>query len=129
MLIALSILGLLAAVAIPQLSKRLDSAFADADLAQVVSSARLLPVRLATLGIELKLDAAAMRSPLPDGRQVLDLPLNWQVSVERPPIFGRSGSCDEGSLVVTEPAAGLRWRISFAPISCQTTVTALQGSL
>lgn len=128
-LIALSILGFVAAVAVPQLSNRLDSAFSDADLAQIVSSARMLPVRLAILGTELKLDTATARTALADAKLPLDLPPRWSLEVEKAPVFGRSGSCEEGTLVLTEPIAGQRWRLQFARISCELTITSLQGNL
>lgn len=128
-LIALSILGFVAAVAVPQLSRRLDSAFSDADLAQIASSARTLPVRIAILGAELKLDATTTRTALADAQPPLDLPPKWVLEVEKSPVFGRSGSCEEGSLVVTEPQSGHRWRLQFARISCEVTISALQGSL
>jgi prepilin-type N-terminal cleavage/methylation domain-containing protein len=64
-LIALSIIAMVAAVAVPSLARRLDLAFSDADLQQAQASAKLLPARVATLGIELTLDAAALAKPLP----------------------------------------------------------------
>lgn len=124
-LLALAIIALVMAVAVPQLAQRLDSAFADAELAQAGGSARGLPARLALLGVELRLDDAALGRPLPDGRLPLDLPPRWHAKVERPPIFARAGSCEPGTLLLTEPQTGRRWRVAFARVTCEVTVTAL----
>lgn len=125
MLIALAIIALVAAVALPGLASRLDAAFSDADLQQAQASARLLPARVATLGIDLTLDAAALAKPLPDGNLPLDLPRGWQTQVETPARLSRSGTCDAGSLVLREPTEGRRWRFGVARITCEVSITAL----
>lgn len=124
-LIALSIMALVAAVAVPGLARRLDVAFSDADLQQALTSARLLPARVATLGIDLSLDASAVTKPLPDGSLPLDIPSGWEVKVEKAVLLSHTGTCDAGSFVLGEPATGRRWRIAVARITCEVSVTAL----
>jgi prepilin-type N-terminal cleavage/methylation domain-containing protein len=124
-LIALAIIALVAAVAVPGLARRLDAAFGDADLQQAVASARLLPARVATLGIDLTLDTAAMSRPLPDGGPPLDIPRGWEVTVEKPARLSRSGTCEAGSLVVREPAEGRRWRFGVARLTCEIGIMTL----
>jgi prepilin-type N-terminal cleavage/methylation domain-containing protein len=126
-LLALAIVAVVMAVAVPQLAHRLDGAYADAELAQAGSSARGLPARLALLGVEVRLDDAALAKALPDGRPPLDLPQRWQVKVEKAPVFGRAGSCEPGTLMLTEPSTGRRWRVAFARVSCAVTVTVLDA--
>ncbi|GMV44666.1 MAG: hypothetical protein AMXMBFR66_00640 [Pseudomonadota bacterium] len=121
-LAALAIVALVAAVALPGLGRRLDIAFADADLEQVRASALLLPARTATLGIELTLDEAAVARALPDGQPPLDLPQGWSVQVRQPPRFGRGGSCAEGAFDLRAPADGRRWRFTYARLSCALSV-------
>lgn len=126
MLVTLAIIGMMAAVAVPAVGHRVDAAFADADLAQVESSARLLPARLATLGIEMTLDAGTALRALPDGRPPLDMPAGWTLSADKPPHIGRGGSCMPGSVDI----AGLqarRWRLSYAPVTCEVKVQRLSG--
>ncbi|MDE2367963.1 MAG: type II secretion system protein [Burkholderiales bacterium] len=124
-LIALTIVALVAAVALPGLARRLDTAFSDADLQQTVASARALPARTTTLGIDLTLDATALTRPLPDGALPLDLPAGWSAKVERPARLWHSGTCEPGSLVVQEPADGRRWRVAIARLTCEIEVSAL----
>ncbi len=124
-LIALSIIAMVAAVAVPSLARRLDLAFSDADLQQAQASAKLLPARVATLGIDLTLDAAALAKPLPDGYPPLDIPRGWETKVETPARLSRSGTCEAGSLVLLEPTEGRRWRFEVARLTCAVGVTAL----
>jgi prepilin-type N-terminal cleavage/methylation domain-containing protein len=124
-LIALAIVAMVAAVAIPSLARRLDLAFSDADLQQAQASARLLPARVATLGIDLTLDAAAVNTPLPDGNPPLNIPRGWEARVETPARLSRSGSCEAGSLVLREPTEGRRWRFDIARLTCEVGITAL----
>jgi len=124
--IALSIIGLLTAVAVPALAKRLESAFESADLAQVRSSAELLSTRLATLGVELRLDAKAQTLPLPDGRLPLDLPPGWTLESKAPPFFGRLGACEPGEVQIKDPRSQRQWRLQFAAISCTATFAAAE---
>lgn len=121
-LVALAIVALVAAVALPSLGRRLDIAFADADLEQVRASALLLPARTATLGIELRLDDAALARPLPDGQPPLDLPPGWSVQVRQAPVFGRGGSCTPGAFDLRAAADGRRWRFAYARLSCALSV-------
>jgi prepilin-type N-terminal cleavage/methylation domain-containing protein len=127
-LIALAIISMVAAVVVPGLARRLDAAFSDADLLQAQTSARLLPARVATLGIDLTLDAAALDKRLPDGNLPLDIPHRWKVKIESPARLSRSGTCDAGSLVLLEPNEGRRWRIDVARITCEVTLTSLSES-
>ena len=124
-LIALAIIALVAAVALPSLGRRLDAAFADADLQQAQTSARMLPARVMTLGIDLRLDKAAMTKALPDGNLPLDLAPGWAVEVETPARLSRSGGCEAGSFVLREPTQGRRWRVRLARVSCEVEVLAL----
>lgn len=125
MLVALTIIGLVAATALPALGRRLDAAFVDADLQQVRASAMLLPARVATLGIEVRLDAGALARPLPDGQLPLDLPAGWSVQVRQPPVFARAGSCAPGELELIAPLRQRQWRLVYARMSCGVTVTEL----
>lgn len=124
-LLALAVIGFVMAIAVPQLARRLDGAFADAELAQTRSSARSLPVRVALLGVELRLDQAALSRALPDGRPPLDLPVRWTATVEKAPVFSRIGSCETGALLLAEPDTGRRWQLSFARVTCEVSLTPL----
>jgi type II secretory pathway pseudopilin PulG len=124
-LIALAIIALVAAVALPSLGRRLDSAFSEADLQQARSSVQALPVRVSTLGIDLLLDNAALKRTLPDGALPIDVPAGWQLKVEKPAQLTRAGSCAAGSLLLTEPIDGRRWRLSIARLTCVVDVVAL----
>ncbi|MCC7461849.1 MAG: type II secretion system protein [Gammaproteobacteria bacterium] len=123
-LVALAIIGLVAAVALPSLGRRLDAAFVDADLQQARASALMLPARVATLGIELTLDAAALARALPDGQPPLDLPAGWSVQVRKAPVFARAGSCVPGELELAAPG-GQRWRLAYARLTCELTASEL----
>lgn len=124
--IALAIIGLVAAVAVPAMARRLDAAYRAADLAQVVGSARLLPVRAAAMGAELKLDAAGLARPMADGQPPFDLPPGWTLTPQDPtPQLGRAGSCTEGSLLLTAPAPVQSWRLHFDALSCELQLTEL----
>jgi prepilin-type N-terminal cleavage/methylation domain-containing protein len=125
-LIALAIIALVAAVALPSLARRLDTAFSEADLQQVQGSMQGLPVRVATLGIDLELNTAALKRALPDGGLPVDVPNGWLLVVEKPAQLARSGTCMAGSLLLTEPNEGRRWRLSIARLSCEVNVLALQ---
>ncbi|KQW42088.1 MULTISPECIES: type II secretion system protein [unclassified Roseateles] len=126
--VALAIIGLVAAVAVPALARRLDAAYRAADLAQVVGSARLLPVRAAAMGAELKLDASGLIRPMADGQPPMDLPPGWTlVPQDPPPRLGRAGSCTEGSLLLTAPTPVRTWRLHFGALSCELQVTELGG--
>ena len=92
---------------------------------QALSSAQILPVRVATLGIDLTLDQAALGLAMPDGKLPIDIPRGWQVKVERAAKLTRSGSCEAGSLLLTEPTQGKRWRVAIKRISCEVEVLAL----
>lgn len=124
-LIALGILALLAAVVMPGLARRLDLAYSDAELQQALSSASILPARVATLGIDLQLDAASLGKPLPDGQPPIDIPRGWTTKVEAAAKLSRTGSCEPGSLLLREPSSGRRWRLTYARLTCQLGVTAL----
>lgn len=126
-LIALGILSLLAAVVMPGLARRLDLAYSDAELQQALSSASILPARVATLGIDLQLDAASLDKPLPDGQPPIDIPRGWTAKVEAAAKLSRTGSCEPGSLVLREPSSGHRWRLTYARLSCELGVAALPG--
>lgn len=126
--VALTIIGLVAAVAVPALARRLDSAYRAADLAQVVGSARLLPVRAAAMGAEIKLDANGLARPMADGQPPLELPPGWTLTPLDPaPHLGRAGSCTEGSLLLTAPAPVQSWRLHFDALSCGLQVVPLGG--
>ncbi len=125
MLIALAIIALLAAVALPGLARRLDAAFADADLQQLGSSADGLPARVATLGVDLLLDQAALAAVLPDGNLPIDIPPGWTAEVEKAARFWHSTSCAAGSLMVTQTSTGQRWRITVARATCAVSLARL----
>lgn len=126
--VALAIIGLVAAVAVPAMARRLDAAYRSADLAQVVGSARLLPVRAAAMGAEIKLDTAGLARPMADGQPPMDLPPGWTLTPQDPtPQLGRAGSCTEGSLLLTTPAPVQSWRLRFAALSCELQVIPLDG--
>lgn len=117
--IALSIIALLSAVAVPAMARRLDAALRATDVAQIMASARLLPARVATLGVEFTLNEARQAHPLPDGRSALELPPGWSLQTgETPPRFGRGGICMEGELTVISPPPVQHVRIRFAEMSC-----------
>jgi prepilin-type N-terminal cleavage/methylation domain-containing protein len=126
-LVALAIVALMAAVVIPGLARRLDVAFVDSDLQQVRASAELLPARVATLGIDLILDAGALGKPLHDGQPPLDIPPGWSATIEKPVVLTHSGSCDAGSLLLREPAGGRRWRIEVQRVTCAVSMAALDA--
>jgi prepilin-type N-terminal cleavage/methylation domain-containing protein len=125
LLIALAILALAAAVALPNLVRRLDAAFSEADLQQTQSSAQVLPARVATLGIDLRLDKAAMGRALPDGALPLDIPRGWEATVEVAPQLTRGGSCVAGAWRLREPVGGRRWRFAMAQLTCEVSVSEL----
>jgi prepilin-type N-terminal cleavage/methylation domain-containing protein len=125
LLIALAIVALAAAVALPSLVRRLDAAFSDADLQQTQTSAQVLPARVATLGIDLRLDKAALSQPLPDGALPLDIPRGWEATVEAAPQLTRSGSCEAGSWRLREPVGGRRWRFAITQLTCEVRVVEL----
>lgn len=125
--IALSIIALVTAVTVPAMARRLDAAFRAADLSRVTSSAKLLPARAATLGIEFALDGVAPVKALPDGRLPLDLPLGWTLLPSKmPPRFGRAGSCSAGELIVESGAPIQRWRLQFSEMSCDLQIQLLE---
>ncbi|MGM9484156.1 type II secretion system protein [Roseateles sp. NT4] len=124
--VALAIIGLVAAVAVPALARRLDAAYRAADLAQVAGSARLLPVRAAAMGVELKLDAAGLARPMADGLPPVELPPGWTLKPQDPaPRLGRAGSCTEGALLLTAPSPVQQWRLQFGALSCELQITDL----
>ncbi len=116
---------MLAAVVMPGLARRLDSAYSDAELQQALSSASMLPARVATLGIDLQLDAEALGKPLPDGQLPIDIPRGWTTKVETAARLSRTGSCEPGSLLLREPSSGHRWRLTYARLTCELGVAAL----
>ncbi|MEO5732849.1 MAG: prepilin-type N-terminal cleavage/methylation domain-containing protein [Rubrivivax sp.] len=122
-LIALAIVALLAAVALPNMARRLDTAFADADLQQLGSSAQGLPARVATLGIDLVLDQKALALALPDGNPPIDIPPGWTATVETAARFWHSTACAAGSVLFTQASTGQRWRITVARATCAIGVT------
>lgn len=124
-LIALSIIALVAAVALPGMARRLDSAFVDADFEQVLSSAELLPVRVLLQGVDLTLNDASISQMLHDGRTPLDLPVGWRVKVEQAAVLAGDGSCTPGSLVVDEPSTTKRWRLTIERQTCSVKATPL----
>ncbi len=124
-LVALAIIAMMAAVVVPGLARRLDVAFNHADLQQVQASAWLLPARVATLGIDLILDTAALTKPLPDGTPPLDIPRGWVANIETPAKLSHSGTCEAGSLVMREPVKGRRWRFSIARLTCELSIDEL----
>jgi prepilin-type N-terminal cleavage/methylation domain-containing protein len=126
-LVALAILALMAAVVIPGLARRLDVAFVDSDLQQARASAELLPARVATLGIDLLLDAGTLGKPLPDGQPPLDIPAGWSATVEKPVALSHTGTCDAGSLLLREPVSARRWRIAVQRVTCAVDVMALDA--
>ncbi|NCT83551.1 MAG: type II secretion system protein [Comamonadaceae bacterium] len=126
--VALTIIGLVTAVAVPAMARRLDAAYRSADLAQIVGSARLLPVRAAAMGAEIKLDAAGLARPMADGQPPLDLPPGWTLAPQgEPPQLGRAGICTEGNLLLTAPAPVQSWRLHFDALSCALQVVPLEG--
>jgi len=112
-LIALAIIAMVAAVALPGLARRLDIAFGEADCSSPCPAARLLPARVATLGIDLRLDAAALDKVLPDGNLRWICPAAGSWKVESAARLSHTGSCEPGSLMLREPTRAGRWRLSF----------------
>jgi prepilin-type N-terminal cleavage/methylation domain-containing protein len=126
--VALAVIGLVAAVAVPEMARRLDTAYRSADLAQVVGSARLLPTRATAMGSELTLDEPSLTRAMADGQPPLDLPPGWTLKPQQPaPRVGRGGSCTEGSLLLTAPAPVQSWQLRFREVSCELQVTELRG--
>lgn len=124
--IALSIIGLVTAVAVPVMARRVDEAFRAADLALIFSRAKLLPARVATLGVELVLDKEGLARPLPDGHPPLELPEGWRLlGGDDAPRFGRGASCIAGELTLQSPEPAQRWRLHFADLSCEAQLTSL----
>lgn len=122
-LIALAIIGFVAALAVPALIKRLDAAFRSADLAQVVASAALLPVRAAAQGVVLTLDAEGLTRALPDGQPPLDLPPGWRLSPGAPTLqIARGGTCTAASVILTSPPPTQQWELGFEALSCRLQV-------
>jgi prepilin-type N-terminal cleavage/methylation domain-containing protein len=128
LVLALAIVALVAAVALPSLARRLDAAFSEADLQQAKSSAEVLPARVATLGIDLRLNAAAVRQVLPDGVLPLDIPSGWELIPEKTAVLTRTGTCEAGSWLLLEPAGGRRWRFAIADLTCEVSVVELTGA-
>lgn len=127
--ITLAIIGLVTAVAVPAMARRVDEAFRAADLALIVSRAQLLPARVATLGVELVLDDIGRARTLPDGQPPLELPTGWSLATgEVAPRFERAGSCAAGQLVLQSPEPVQRWLIRFSEISCEMQVTLLSAA-
>jgi hypothetical protein len=80
---------------------------------------------VATLGVDLRLDKAALQRALPDGALPLDIPRGWDATVEAPPHLSRSGSCESGSWLLREPVGGRRWRFTLTHLTCEVTVVEL----
>ena len=110
---------MVAAVAVPSLARRLDLAFSDADLQQAQASAKLLPARVATLGIDLS--STPRRSPTATRRQpAAGHPARLGSQGRdasrdcRAPALAKPGRC-----CCVEPTEGRRWRFDVARLTCE----------
>ncbi len=124
-LIALSIIAMVAAVAVPSLARRLDLAFSDADLQQARparSCCRHAWPRSASTSRSTR-----RRSPsrYPTAIHRWTYRAVGKRKVETPARLSRSGTCEAGSLVLLEPTEGRRWRFDVARLTCEVGVTAL----
>lgn len=124
--IALSIIGLVTAVAVPAMARKVDAAFRSADLSLIQARLRLLPARTATLGVELTLNTQTLSQRLPDGHLPIDMPIGWSITAGTPPPkLGRGSTCTEGVLLLKSPEPVQLWQIRLSNIGCEPQMSAL----
>jgi hypothetical protein len=115
MLIAITLVGLAAALALPALLRWSEGVDARADETRVVGELGGLGFRAWAAGKPITLDDAHAHEVL------RHLPATWQAHLDSPILFAPLGTCSGGSITLID-TAGARRIFRLAPITCDVGV-------
>lgn len=111
MLAALTLLGLIAGLLLPNFQRWHDNTQQRVNAGAVAMQLQKLHVRAALLGQDFELTAQSADTRLADGQPALQLPPGWKVAPQQLLVIHASGYCEKSRLDVTGPDTRLRFDI------------------
>lgn len=111
MLAALTLLGLIAGLLLPNFQRWHDNTQQRVNAGAVAMQLQKLHVRAALLGQDFELTAQTADTRLADGQAALELPPGWKVAPQQRLQVHASGYCEKARLDVTGPDTRLRFDI------------------
>lgn len=108
LLIVLALIGLVAALVVPGLSRTYEAIASSGERADVIRALEGIPLRVRASGRDLAIepgDAKALDA-------VLDLPDGWQVTLDEPLRIARSGVCAPAKAKVAGRGAVETWTLT-----------------
>ena len=103
MLAVLTLVGLMASIAVPAMQRWFDSISTRSQLSEVSIQFQRLAARAALLSHTVVLNKDSWREKMSDGDAALALPDGWSISSSTPITFFHSGVCKGGNIELTGP--------------------------
>ena len=120
MVVVMTLIGLMAGIALPAMQRWFDSISARAQLSEVSIQFQQLAARTALLSQTVVLNKDSWREKMSDGQAALALPDGWSVTSSTPVIFFHSGICDGGQIDLLGPQQR-KVQLQIARASCDVS--------
>lgn len=120
MVVVMTLIGLMAGIALPAMQRWFDSISARAQLSEVSIQFQQLASRAALLSQTVVLNKASWREKMSDGEAALALPEGWSITSATPVTFFHSGICDGGLVDLLGPQQR-KVQLQIARASCDVS--------
>lgn len=121
MVAVMTLVGLMAGVAVPAMQRWFDSISTRAQLSEVSIQFQRLAARAALLSQTVVLNKDSWREKMSDGETVLALPEGWSITSTAAVTFFYSGVCDGGTVDLLGPQQR-RVQLQIARVSCDVSI-------
>lgn len=118
MLVVLTVIGLIAGLATPNLRKLADSVERVTRHDGLVADIAGLPYRAFAMGQGFELGAGSFSALLNDGNPLLVVPGGWQVQIKKPIQYTFNGFCSGGVILLIAPDTSVE-RLFLEPPVCR----------
>lgn len=120
MMAVLVLMGLLAAVVLPNFDRWFTSTQQKVSTSEVIMQLQKLYARTALMGLDFVLDAQSAATPLPDGQPALALPPEWSLPPGQRLAIYASGLCTAAD--ITFKASARTLTLDIHPDNCNISI-------
>lgn len=121
MVAVMTLVGLMAGVAVPAMQRWFDSISTRAQLSEVSVQFQRLAARAALLSQTVVLSKDSWREKMSDGEAALALPEGWSITSTAAVTFFQSGVCDGGTVDLLGPQQR-HVQLQIARVSCDVSI-------